>query len=296
MTEQALRPRAELDDRAELLNSVVRTMDGRSEYSAARLGLILGRYVSWAQEVRGLPLVANLLFNPEVVDLYIRDAVRERRLAKSSVASYRSVLNRAAEVFAPRDELPARKVGASKPLPPYSRSEIDAFPTWALGQRTALMRDKATALMCLGLGCGLRAREINALRRGDVLDSGGIHIRVDSPTGSRSVPMMRRWTTAFRALINDRDDHDYVFGRPQRSIHVNAIGSFITESGPSRLRVNTMRMRTSWIVCHLRNGAELPTLLEAAGLDRLERLHEYIPHLPQPTHASRSRLETGDYR
>lgn len=276
-----------LSDMAEFVRRMALLLDAQSNYSISRLTIILGRYVSWAHTVRGLPLAERLIFDPQVVELYIRDSVRAKKLAKASVAAYRSVLYRASEVLLPSDDaIEGRSLGAPVMLAPYSDVEVAQFPTWARGQTTELKRKKATALMCLGLGCGLRAREINSLRRADVSDDGHIIVSVGSDRGSRRVPMLRRYESEFRRLIDEREADDFIFGSPQRGINANAISEFVTSSAYRRVKPNTYRMRSTWIVGRLVAGVELRTLLEAADLARLEKLGDYLSYLPEPTESA----------
>jgi hypothetical protein len=69
-----------------------------------------------------------------------------------------------------------------------------------------------------------------------------------------------------------------------------SISEFLANSGPKRLAVSTARMRTTWIIGRLSAGVELRTLLDAAGLDRLEKLADYTPYLPAPTAITRLQL------
>lgn len=272
---------------AAFVRTVALLLEPQSSYSTSRLTIVLGKYVDWAHGVRGLPLAERLIFDTQVIDLYIRDSIARKKLAKSSVAAYRSMLLRASEMFLPRDDAAdARGLGATRMLPPYDATEIDQFPNWARGQRTELMRDKATALMCLGLGCGLHARDINSLRREDVEDGDGIIVTVLSPSGVRRVPMLPRYHRAFRGLIESRDAGDFVFGQRERSVKANAISEFVADSSWHHVKPSTYRMRTTWVVGRLVAGTDLPTLLEAAGLQRLEKLGDYLPYLAKPTDAT----------
>lgn len=284
---------SELSDIANFVSEVARTLQPQTDHSISRLTLVLGKFVSWAQNVRGLPLAEKLLFDSQVIDLYIRDAVREKKLAKSSVATYRSVLLRASEVYLPRhDAAPAREVGATSLLLPYTPKEIESFPTWARGQRTELMRQKGLALISLGLGCGLRAREINALKRRSVTDQGtdGVSVVVTNDRGTRIVPMLPRYHGAIRQVIADRVGDDFVFGQPVRAINPNALGEFISSSGHGHVKPNTYRMRSTWLIGRLRANVDIPTVLEAADLDRLEKLNDYLPYLQKPNGVSRALL------
>ena len=276
----------ELTPTAAFIRNAAVLLSEQSPYDVSRATLIIGRYVDWAEHSRGLPLVARLMFDPQVIDLYIRDAVEAKRLWKSSVATYRAVLKRASEVLLPRDLANfIQTVPAVPLLAPYSAAEINLFLPWSRGQGTETRRRKATALSCLGLGCGLRAGEINRLRRSHVIDDGGIIITVAESDAYREVPMLSRWEPAFRRLIEPLASDDHVFGAAHRTEKANAISEFVQDSD-GRLRPSTYRMRSTWIVGRLVAQVDLPTLLQAAGLSRLEKLGDFLPYLPQPTDAT----------
>lgn len=276
-------PGFQLTPTAAFIRDAAVLVSEQSTYDISRATLIIGRYVDWAEHTRGLPLAARLMFDPQVIDLYIRDAVEDKRLAKSSVAAYRAVLRRACEILLPRDMANSiQPVAAAAPLAPYSADEIALFQPWAMGQRTAVLKRKAIALNCLGLGCGLRAGEINRLRRLHVTDDGGIIVTVADADTLREVPMLRRWEPAFRRLIEPLEPDDHVFGAAQRSEKANAISEFVQDAN-GRFKPSTYRMRSTWIVGRLAAQVDLPTLLPAAGLSRLEKLADYLPYLPQPT-------------
>ena len=273
----------ELTPTAAFIRDAAILVSDQSTYSASRATLIIGRYVDWAEKTRGLPLAARLMFDPQVIDLYIRDAVEAKRLAKSSVAAYRAVLRRTSEILLPRDQANTiQPVAAPAPLAPYSADEVDLFQPWALGQRTTVLKRKATALSCLGLGCGLRAGEINRLRRLNVVDDGGIIVTIADADTLREVPMLRRWEPAFRRLIEALEPDDHIFGAAQRTEKANAISEFVQDAN-GRFKPSTYRMRSTWIVGRLVAQVDLPTLLQAAGLSRLEKLADFLPYLPQPT-------------
>jgi integrase len=273
-----------LTEAAQFVRSVALALEPQTSYPVARLTLVLGRYIEWARVTRGLPYAERLLFDPQVIDVFIRDQVASKKLSKSSVASYRSVLVRASEVFLPRAELVRpRGLRVSQTLAPYTWDEVDALTVWARGQNTPLKKAKAIALTSLGLGCGLHAGEILALRRGSVVDTGDSLV-VDVASGSpRRVPMLHRFQEGFREVLADRDAEDFVFGARQRGINPNAISEFVATSAYRIVKPNTYRMRSTWVVGRLRAGVDLPTLLCAAGLDRLEKLGDYMPFLPLPT-------------
>jgi integrase len=284
---------SELSKQSAFIRVVAQQVEVQSSYTVSRLTTILGRYIDWAHRIRGLDLVPGLLFNRQVIDLYIRHALNERHLAKSSVASYRAVLNRAAEIFLPSHDAARPTPVSARPITaPYSGDELRGVSAWRRGQRTPLQRRKATALLALGLGCGLRAREVLALRRS--------HITIDSPTDvvvtvwsgniAREVPMTTRWARPFADLVSTLEPDDHIFGDPHRTrSNPNAIGEFIASTNRG-FALSTYRMRSTWIVGRLTAGVELRTLLDAAGLARLEKLAEYLPYLPASTDNSFNRL------
>ena len=284
MTPETPRDPRELSETSVFIRGVAITLVAQSNHDVARVTLVVGRYVEWATRVRALPLVPGLLFDARVIDLYIRDALGTKRLAKSSVATYRSVLNRAREVYLPDDEATTPStVSASRVLRPYTDREVDALRVWIRGLRTPLQREKALTLTALGLGCGLRAGEINQLRRGDVtVDMHGVVVAVTRGATERRIPMLERWAKPFGELVAERDPDQYIWGNPDRlRANPNALSEFVTSAG-GQLLPNTDRMRTTWIVGRLRMGVDLRTLLESAGLERLEKLGEYLAHLPDP--------------
>lgn len=279
---------AQLSAHAEFARAAAETVAAQSDYTAARLMIILGRYTDWVARAQGLALVPALVFNTQLIDLYIRDALKAQRLSKSSVAAYRSVLLRASEIYLPSDIAPrAVAVGARPSSAPYSATELAHFAPWRRGQGNAARVAKATALSALGLGCGLRAGEILATRRSSVdIDGTDVMVTVLSDDVGREVPMLPRWTRRFIEHVNGLEPDQFVFGKPERtSSNPNAISEFV-QSGRYPFKPSTFRMRSTWIVGRLAAGVDLRALLNAAGLERLEKLHEYLEYLPAPTEES----------
>jgi hypothetical protein len=280
----------ELTPTAQFVQRLAHLTASGSSYSVARATLIIGRYVDWAQNSRQLPLVESLMLDPQVIDLYVRDFIGQgllgKKLSKSSVATYRSLLKRASEIANPRDDAnQIAQVPSTNALAPYSPEQVDMFLPWMRGQATELRRRKATALGCLGLGCGLAAGSINSLRRLDVIDDGHITVVVTNGDKMREVPMVSRWEQEFRRLIADLNPDDYVFGAPQRPVYQRQISQFLYDAD-GQLRPSTFRMRSTWLVGRLNAGVPLAAVLKAAGLLRLEQIDDLLPFLRQPDDAS----------
>lgn len=288
MTPQTPRDPRTLSEASDFIRGVALLLSAQSNHDIGRVTIVIGRFVEWATRVRALPLVPGLLFDANVIDLYIRDALKAKRLAKASVATYRSVLNRAREMYLPDDSAATPyEVSASRALAPYTEDEILTLRVWIRGLRTPLQREKALTLTALGLGCGLRAGEINRLQRSNVtVNDGHVVVTVVSGGTERHVPMLSRWAKPFGQLVADRDPEQYIWGTPNRTrVNPKALAEFVNSAG-GQLTPNTYRMRTTWIVGRLRTGVDLRTLLDAAGLERLEKLGEYLAYLPAPHDSS----------
>lgn len=286
------KPHVALTATASFVDEISELLAARSDYELARARIIVGAYVDWAERIRGLPLAERLIFDPEVISIYIRDGIAAKRISKSSVASYRSALLRVCEILLPRDWASTAPVGQRQQLKPYAANELDYFEKWMCGQREELMNRKAVAFICLGLGCGLRAGEINRLRAGDVRNQNGVVVTITNGESTRDVPMVRRWEPPFRHLLEGLRPHDYIFGRPKRAVSPNAISEFVVGSRGT-IKPNSYRMRSTWIVGRLAMGAHLPTLLQAAGLEGIDKLNEYISYLSAPTDATFEHLHEG---
>ena len=149
------------------------------------LTLILGTYVAWAEGVRGLPLVAEPLFDPQGGSSTCTSATRfaRKRLLEVERRFFTApVLMRASEVFLPRDGVAkARPVGAQLMLATVLTlrgrrvSDMGSRPTNPTDARQGRRPDVPRL--------GLRASSwgILSLRRGDVQDGNRRHVYVPQP-------------------------------------------------------------------------------------------------------------------
>jgi hypothetical protein len=58
-------------------------------------------------------------------------------------------------------------------------------------------------------------------------------------------------------------------------------------------RLSGSRLRSTWLVSHLRQGTRLPELVDAAGLRGLTVLSDLLPHVPQLSPAQSLLMLTG---
>lgn len=272
------RPIPPMSDLALLVQEVAKQISPRLQQRPTLVTTVVGRYVDWAQRVRGLPLNVRLLFNPEVIDLYVRDAVAAKRLAKASVASYASILMLASRTYFPADSGETRTLGRRELLAPYTSGEQQYIRIWASRQTSELRRYRAETLAALGLGCGLRAGELLNVRGGDIA-TGALTVAVRSGTNPRVVPVLPVWVPVLQHAADTLSDGLYLFSRTDRPYGANAINQFVSAVG-SDVPISTYRMRTTYIVGRLAAGVDIRAILQAAGLERLEKLNDYLAHLP----------------
>jgi hypothetical protein len=144
-------------------------------------------------------------------------------------------------------------------------------------------------LLALGLGAGLRNREVAHVVGLDVLvDDDGVQIRVGG-SAARIVPVLRRWEAQV-ARMGAVAGSSAIWCAARGGTSYKAIGHFIDNCPRSDAPVLTVqRLRATWIAHHLRARTPLGVLKEAAGVG-VEQLATYATSLPLPEPASARRM------
>jgi integrase len=257
-----------------------------TSYAAHRLLVALTHYVNWSRNA-GLPLLAKVLFQRAAVEHYVR--TNRRVLSEGTLRNYRSMLLRVSEVLAPENNPQAMApLNGRTSTPPYSDGDVTRLLNWSKGQNTDMKSRKARSLLCLSMGAGLRAIEVAAMRRDDVLiDGEGVLLRVQTGDVERLVPMLATWEPLLRQAVEGLGPQDFLFGSADRTSYKNLISNFVANStGTERPRSD--RMRATWIVTHLRARTDMRALMEAAGVSKFENLSRYLQFVPE--------LDTAEYR
>jgi integrase len=146
----------------------------------------------------GLPSSAACLLDYDVIEAFCVAALPGR--AASARGTYRSVLYAlAGEIHGPPSCRATPFAGAKAP-PPYSRDERAGLISAARAQRTPAKRASAMAMVCFGLGAGLRPGELAALRGSRVVRAGArVVVRVAGPV-PRTVPAAGRYGPVLEEL------------------------------------------------------------------------------------------------
>lgn len=254
-------------------------------YAAHRLAVILTSYLRWAHLTKGYPLKKSALFSREVINLYVREMSATGQRSEGTLRNYRAMLERVAEVLTPELRVPrGQTLNARENIRPYSAEELQQVQWWLQGQTTALRARRAAVLVSLGLGAGLRAREIIALTFGQISDDeDGMVIHLPD----RDVPVMAEWEPMLRRVIRGRPATEPVFGLGATDGNRNAVSAF-TNKADSDLPIRLDRMRATWLVHHLTARTSMRALMTAAGVQKFENLAQLIVHVPE--------LDNHEYR
>jgi integrase len=234
-------------------------------------------FVLWCWQSRGTPLERTRIFRRSTVEEFIHLAMK--KYATSSRATHRSTLWLMVETLNPADVTEHRPIPRSVPTKPYSSSEVARLYSWATAQGTEHRRCDAVALLALGLGAGLAAREILGVRVRDLdTTTDDIHVIVWE-SRPRVVPLSPQWDRPLRRILGDLTPADWLF-RPGR---ISATSGQVTDfllRARTDLDVRPSRMRATWLVEHLRDGTPPQELLRISGLKNLAALDKLAAFVP----------------
>lgn len=293
MSERTFEPRIDpthWDAIRDFVRATTDRVDGRVPYPMKAIQPAIAELALWGWQSAGLPLDAEELFDRSVIGYYVQ--VGCGQLTAAARGNRRSVLLRISEVLTETAPQRLPPLPSSNPSAPYKPKDIVAMVSWARGQSTAERRVNAHLLIVLGLGAGLSAQEIIALRGGDISNHGrqyDVHVRSGRP---RTVPILQALADIMPA--EQRQPGEYLFRPGRRQPSVNAITNFVNRGYSGGLRPSSQRMRATWIVCHLNARTPLNVLSEAAGLESIDALARFQPFIrPIPDDDARRLLRNA---
>jgi hypothetical protein len=186
-----------------------------------------------------------------------------------------------------------RMCATQPPHEPYAGSHLAAIRSWINGLCSAYQRRCATALICLGVGCGLTSSEIGGMRGRDarILPSGTVV--VDPPGSQRIIACRREFEADLAALATTARTDQFLFA-PERTVEkpVHLISNIVDRMRLSRgvPRLDTRRARSTWIVSLLRDHVPHDVIAKAAGLSSTEALARYMRWVPPISDESALRM------
>jgi integrase len=257
-------------------------------YSIEALKGPLAQYVHYAVFVVGAELDADIIFDRDLIETYIREEL-PGDIAPGTRRNHRAWITRVAEAVAPnknpRRPMPLNERAMEEP---YTGDDFVGLDRWAAGQSTDYARLNAKVLIALGAGAGLTSVEIAELKAEQVLvdGSGLVHIDVVvNGEAKRRVVVTKQFERIIAKAVKKLAPEQFVF-LPQRSRTKNdVISAFVgrtsrSEGTPS---VTVRRLRNTWFVSQMTNRVDVLTLMEAAGLQSLETISRLAKYVPRPT-------------
>jgi len=213
---------------------------------------------------QGLELRPEVMFHPDTLDRFI--AAAYGHLASGTGTNYRRVLRRVGRAILGPPIYPPRPFSLPKSAPdqPYSRDDERALRGWVRGLSTPRLREGAIALLGLGLGAGLRSKEIDAAETACVEEDGSGLVVIVPGSPQRRVPVLARWKWALRHAIEHSQGGLLFRPSPGRRKRVSVFTENLPRANDPKLSVQ--RLRVTWIVRHLDARVPLHVLAGAAGV------------------------------
>jgi integrase len=196
----------------------------------------------------------------------------------STRGTYRSVLRNLSKETARTD---ATGYAGSKALAPYGRAERAELYSLCRLQRTPWRRESALVFIALGIGAGLRAREIGAARGSDVaVCSKGVFLRVGGPS-SRTVAVSGAYSELLVSRSRGTTDEFLFHPKDADRSYPNFINDFCRNltADPASPKLNSSRCRSSFICDHLLKNTPLRHVLELSGITEVESLLRYARYV-----------------
>ena len=263
-----------------------------SATNAAKYLSHLSDFAAWAHE-QGGPLALEALLDPDVIERYI--AVGMPGARESTRATRRAILRRIARHCAsPPQDLPL-PIAYRRVRPPYSPAEVEGLLALASAQPTPSRRRTLRAILHLGLGCGIASRDLAWVRGQDIeqLPDGAVSVTVSGGTRPRNVVALRAHEGPLLDLTRFSSSGLLIGGsiRGRRNVTRGPLDRVV--GGEDLPRLETARLRSTWLLAHLQARTPLPALMTAAGLTTVRPLEDLLHHCPVDTAAARVALRTA---
>ncbi len=264
----------------------------RSASNAAKYLSHLSDFAAWAH-AQGIPLTLKALLDSDVIERYV--AVGMPGARDSTRATRRAILRRIARRCAsPPQDLPL-PIAYRRIRPPYSPEEVHGLLALASAQPTPSRRRTMRAILHLGLGCGIASRDLAWVRGQDIeqLQDGSVSVTVSGGTRPRAVITLQAHETALLEIARFARAGLLIGGtaRGRRNVTCGPLDRVV--GGEDLPRLEIARLRSTWLLTHLRARTPLPTLMTAAGLTTVRPLEDLLHHWPVDADAARLALRTA---
>ena len=248
------------------------------DQTRAYLGYV-ARLASYVHHICGRPLTYEDVFTQAAVhnlfEFHVDAGARARGSRRSMLESIGRYLNPAG--FPLDVEV---RYGYEPPAGPYTQAEVRALHEWSRSQGDAGRNADARMILALGLGAGLRASEIMSTVGSHVTREGEAVIVL--PRGYRNAGPRRTVVTADfeedvlrRAEQVGQDGH--LFRPDSENRTTSVLTTFMKRThADRRIRPDTRRLRSTWIVDHILEGLPAAVIVEMAGLADLQHYRAWV--------------------
>ena len=231
---------------------------------------------AWALGV-GIDLDPETILHPDTIDRYI--ACGTTQLADSTRSTRRgalSTIGRRVTRLAPwGPDRPAYTI--TNPLEPYTESDVAVLLAAAAHQGTAYRRRAMTVILTLGLGAGLRTRELTLAIGRDIHSRDGHTIISVGGPAAREIPILDRYAGTALTLARRYPGplvRELPISKP--NLIATVIGTLEIPESVQPLTVS--RLRSTWAV-QIFSTVPFPMALAAYGTVRQRFLYRLNEHL-----------------
>ncbi len=251
----------------------------------------LTRLVIWAR-IHGVPLDPEVLLHPDTVERFIATGIPD--LNERSRSTRRSALRAvsiAVTTKTPWTPQPP-KLRRSYYARPYSAAELGRWWEVATSQKTESRDRAARAMVALGLGVGVSASEHLTITGNDIIERHGVvAVQIGGPR-ARTVPSVAAWGDRLLQLASEVADEPLIGSFSTAANRAYNLMRAI-EVPPSMPRLETPRLRSSWMAGLLTAGVPIKEFARASGLNVVQHLEDFLPFLPDMDEASVFRRLSG---
>lgn len=173
--------------------------------------------------------------------------------------------------------------GHQKVRPPYTADEMDLIVNLAKHQAADGLRRQLCAIVGFCGGAGLAAEDLRSLRKSHIeCLPDGIVVRVPGRR-PRSTVVLADCEELVHVSIEPLRANDLVI--KEREDRSNVTGQILDSIvyGDTDPRIDTYRLRNTWLVTQLRRDIPLKVLMAAAGLKSVRTLSELLSYVDAPT-------------
>lgn len=266
-------PRTASTDVAEWARSVVGAAAPATPERAKSLLWAAAKLGTFATTV-GLALCEETLLVDEVIERFV--VVGANEVSPAGRRTLRTNLRALARAGAPVRPAP-RPLSRERAKAPYTAAEVAAYLALADAQPPS-RRLRASALICLGAGAGLRGGDLRHLRGVDIVARSGAVVVEVRGANPRVVPVLAAFGDRLAAAAADAGEHHVVAGKNPRRHNVVTPLIASLAGGTHLERLDMARLRATWLAT-VADLIGLPTLLAAAGITCSQRLGDVVATL-----------------